>query len=81
MINPISDFHFWINFGFTINSIICAGFIAYSFKKRANLQIILIPVILITTRSGIRLLDYENTMYDPNSSIANETGRRLFILF
>ena len=58
---PISEKHFWINIGYTVNSAICFAIYGYSFKKHANLKIILIPSILITTRFEIRMLDFEET--------------------
>ena len=69
MINPTSDRQFYMNCFYTLMSVICYSIYAYSFKKNANLKVILLGTMLVTTRFEIRMLDFENTMKDPNSEI------------
>ena len=80
MIVPLNDFHFWINFGYSVISIIALALFGYSFKANVNLKIIIIPSILTITRYEVRMIDYENTMYDPSSPMASKAGRKYFYL-
>ena len=48
-------------------NIIVLAFYAYSFRKGVNLKIILVPMIMITTKFEVRFLNFED--YDPRKHI------------
>ena len=72
MINPLNQFHFWVNFGYTILTCIGAIIVLYSFKKNVDLNIIMYPMIIVTARSELRLLDFEDSMNNPDSNLSKK---------